>query len=201
MIFVFDLDDTVCDTDGYSEKYIREFFKKNNLPYKQIATNTRFAESKFDWDSETALRWYKTYGDEMMLKFPCKPNAVEIINTLYDLGHTIIIATARATDWHTNPKEVTLQWLRDTGIKCHKLYIGRADKELICATEHADVFVEDDIKITAKVADHPSNANMKVFLASTNYNKDLPISKNVIRINNFQEMMDMALESSVDCTK
>ena len=37
MIFVFDLDDTLCDTDLYSEYYIKEYIKKNNLPYKQIA--------------------------------------------------------------------------------------------------------------------------------------------------------------------
>ena len=55
MIFVFDLDDTVCDTDGYSEKFINEFIKKHNLPYKQIAKDVRFAEMKFDWSHEEAL--------------------------------------------------------------------------------------------------------------------------------------------------
>lgn len=27
MVFVFDLDDTICETDKYSEKYILNFFK------------------------------------------------------------------------------------------------------------------------------------------------------------------------------
>lgn len=59
MVFVFDLDDTICDTDKYSEKYIRKYIAKHKLPYKQIATNVRFAEKKFDWDIETALRCIK----------------------------------------------------------------------------------------------------------------------------------------------
>ena len=46
MVFVFDLDDTLSETDAYSEKYINEFMKKNNLPYKQIAKDVRFAEKK-----------------------------------------------------------------------------------------------------------------------------------------------------------
>lgn len=36
MTFVFDLDDTICETDKYSEKYILNFFKINHLPYKLI---------------------------------------------------------------------------------------------------------------------------------------------------------------------
>ena len=55
MIFVFDLDDTVVDTDGYSEMYIKRFFEENKWPYKQIFTVARFAEKKFDWNNETAL--------------------------------------------------------------------------------------------------------------------------------------------------
>ena len=107
MIFVFDLDDTVIDTDGYSEKYIKNFFEKHNLPYKQIFNVARFAEKKFDWDNETTLEWYKTYGDQMMLEFPFNKDAKEVINRLYDLGNTIVIATARANDWHVDPEGIT----------------------------------------------------------------------------------------------
>ena len=189
MIFVFDLDDTVCDTDAYSEKYISEFIKKNNLPYKQIAKETRFAEAKFDWDRETALEWYKKDGDEMMLNFPCKGNSVEIINKLYDLGHKIVIATARGDDWHTDPVGVTKKWLENNKIKYNKLHIGRVDKEKICEEEKADFFIDDDIKITSRVGEYfkKSNNGGKCFLMNTLYNKTLECDENVIRVNNFNE--------------
>lgn len=192
MIFVFDLDDTICDTDSYSEKFILAFFNENKLPYKQIDTNTRFAEAKFDWDTETALKWYKTYGDDMMLHFPCKPHTVNVINDLYQKGHIIIIATARATDWHSNPEEITKKWLSNNKIKYHKLYIGRVDKEMICKEENADVFVDDDIKITTRVANH--NLDTKVFLATTNYNRNLEIPSSIKRIENFQDMISLICE-------
>ena len=86
MVFVFDLDDTICDTDVYSEYYINKFIKDNKLPFKQVAKVVRFAEKKFDWDLETALNWYKQYGDKMMLEFPAKPNAIKLINALYDMA-------------------------------------------------------------------------------------------------------------------
>lgn len=190
MIFVFDLDDTVCETDSYSEQYILNFFKENSWPYKQIAKTVRYAEKKFDWDHQTALKWYKEYGDQMMLEFPCKPNAISTINSLYELGHTIIIATARATDWHTNPEDITKKWLANNGIKYNKLYIGRFDKEVICKEVNADVFIDDDISITGRVANYFSNfPNKKTFLMNTDYNSSLKEEKNVIRVTDFTDFL------------
>jgi len=196
MVFVFDLDDTISDTDGYSEKYIRNFFAEHNLPYKQIAKNVRFAESKFDWDRQTALAWYKEFGDEMMSNFPLKQWARDFLDFLHNQGHTIIIATARATDWHTNPEEVTLRWLKNNNIHYDKIYIGRNDKEAICLDENADVFVDDDLKITANVAKaFEGQKDKQVFLQTTAYNKDFEVPNGVQRIKNFNDLL-MSIQKS-----
>lgn len=192
MVFVFDLDDTICDSDGYSKDYILKFFAEHNLPFKQITENARFAEKYFDWDEETALKWYKKYGDKMMLEFPDKNNAIQIINKLFDAGHKIVIATARATDWHFEPEKTTLEWLSKNNLNYHKVYIGRLDKEKICEEENADVFVDDSLSITESVAKHFALANKKgkkVFLSTTKYNKNLEAPQGVERVNNFEEML------------
>lgn len=190
MVFVFDLDDTICDTDKYSEYYINKFIKEHNLPVNQITTVSRFAEGKFDWTEEEALKWYKQYGDDMLLLFPIKGNAVNVINRLYDLGHKIVIATARTTDWHTNPEPLTLQWLKKIGLKYHNIYMGRQDKEKVCEMENADIFVDDDIKIISNVNNFfKSNNKGKVFLSSTPYNQTLDIPNNITTIHNFDELL------------
>lgn len=193
MVIVFDLDDTVVDTDSYSEKYILNFIKENNLPYKLVNKVARFAEKKFDWDNETALNWYKEYGDNMMLEFPLREGAKEVINELYDLGHTIVIATARAIDWHKDPEGITKRWLENNGLKYSKLYIGRIDKEKICEDETADVFIDDDIKITNRVAEYFNKTGGKACLFNTDYNKELDVSSSVIRVNNFNEFKQKVL--------
>jgi len=191
MVFVFDLDDTICDTDRYSEIFIRNFIKKHNLPFKQIAKNVRFAEMKFDWSHEDALSWYKKYGDEMFLHFPVKGNSVDVINELYDAGHTIIISTARATDWHVEPNKKTLEWLNKVGLKYHKIYIGRQDKEKICDQEGADVFVDDDINIISRVNEFFKSKNKgKVYLSATNYNQTLEIPSDIHVIKTLDEMLE-----------
>lgn len=192
MIFVFDLDDTVIDTDGYSEKYIKNFFEKHNLPYKQIFNVARFAEKKFDWDNETALEWYKTYGDQMMLEFPFNKDAKEVINRLYDLGNTIIIATARANDWHVDPEGITKKWLEQNELKYHKLYIGRIDKEKICEETNADFFLDDDIKTTARVGEYFNARGRGVScLFNTAYNQNLEEDVNVVRVKSFKDFFKL----------
>lgn len=186
MVFVFDLDDTICETDYCSEKYIKKFFKNNSMPYKQIAKVVRFAEQKFDWPLDVANNWYKQYGDQMMLEFSYKPNSVKLINRLYDLGHTIIIATARANDWHTEPEKITKQWLNNVGLKYNKLYVGRIDKEKICEEEKANFFIDDEIKYAKNAAEYfNGKANCQSFLTNTKYNANLPTPENVVRIKSF----------------
>ena len=191
MNFIFDIDDTLCDTDGYSEKFILEFFKNNNLPYKQIAKDVRYAEQKFDWSFDDAISWYKTYGDTMFPNFPCTPKAIETINHLHSLGHKIIIATARSTNWHSEPEKYTYKWLEINKIYYDKIYFSVFDKENICKQENADVLIDDDLDITAKVAkDFEGQPNKFVFLKTTNYNKLFDTPNNVIRINTIDEILN-----------
>lgn len=194
MIFVIDLDDTVCDTNDYSVQYIKNFIKKNNLPYKQISTTSRFAERQFDWPMDVALNWYKTYGDDMMLEFPAKNGAIETINKLHNEGHTIVIATARANDWHTDPEGLTKTWLKTNDLHYDKLYCGRIDKEKICEEVDADIFIDDDLKITENVLKHFTDSKKdyaKVFLMNSNYNKDFETSNEIIRVSNFNEIYNL----------
>jgi len=190
MKFVFDIDDTICDTDGYSEYYINKFIKEHKLPFKQIKKATRYADGKFDWSEEEAELWYKQYGDNMALDFPCKKDAVKILNGLYDLGHEIILCTARSTDWHVDPEGVTKDWLRKNGINYNKIYFARVDKEKVCECENADFFIDDDIGITANVKLHLKNKIKDVYLMTSLYNKDKSQFIGVKRIDNYFEFIE-----------
>ncbi len=187
MIFVIDIDDTISDTDSYSEYYISKFFKDNNLPYKFVKKISRYAESKFDWDIETAIKWYKQFGDEMMLQFPCKKYALETINKLFDKGHTIVLATARETDWHTDPVGLTKKWLKEKGVKYNKIYIGQSiTKAQICLNEHADFFIDDDVKLCQSVKENCPNT--RPLLMSTDFNSTIERPKGIDVISNLLDI-------------
>lgn len=199
MTFVFDIDDTICETDEYSEIFISQFFKNHNLPYKKIEDNTRFAEQKFNWDRDTANRWYKKYGDAMMFNFPCKQFAVEIINRLYEMGHKIVLATARARDWHDDPETITKQWLDKVGLHYNKLYFTK-HKELVCAKENADFFIDDDISLLQRVKDYFTSKNKKIniFMSTTKYNASFEEPKGVVRFKNFVDFIMKLQDCGID---
>ena len=65
MVFVFDIDDTLRDTDGYSEKYILEFIAKNylkvlknrlNIEGCELVTNS-FWKNKREKNKTESLRF------------------------------------------------------------------------------------------------------------------------------------------------
>ena len=114
----------------------------------------------------------------MMLNFPCKDNAIDIINKLYDLGHIVIIATARAKDWHKEPERITNEWLKKVGLKYSRLYIGRVDKEKICEEVDADI----------------NKGKGQSFLMNSDYNKLLKEGENVIRVESFLDFENILEE-------
>lgn len=189
MIFVFDLDDTICDTDAFSEKYMLEFFEKHNLPYQKIADKVRYAEQKFSWDAETAIAWYKEFGDELLVNFPCKKGTKEFLNKIHEQGHKIVIATARNNNWHKNPTECTFAWLANNKIPYDEVYIGVSNKEDVCEKVNADFFVDDDLEIIERVADFFNKAQKgKAFLITTDFNEELDVPKYAERILDFKEL-------------
>ena len=190
MKIVFDLDDTMCKTDYYSEKYILDFFEKNNLPYKKVKDISRYADGKFDWNEVEAKKWFKTYGDKMMLEFPPMDKAKQTIDYLKEKGFTISVVTARADDWHADPVSVSINWLKNNNIKFDEIYFGREDKHLVCQEINADIFVDDDINITANVANVFSGQKDKaVFLMNSNYNQTVKEGNGVIRVNDFSQLL------------
>lgn len=191
MIFIFDIDDTISNTGEYGREYMLNNFKNNNLKYKEKNGNAKEPIDQFCWTYEEAHSWYKEYGDEMLLSFPCFEGAVETINKLYDAGHEIIFATARSTDWYNKPIETTRKWLKRNRIKYNKLYTGRMDKEKICELEDANVFVDDNLGTCLRVAEYFKGSNNKVFLMNTCEDKRKDLPSNIIRIDQIKDIINV----------
>jgi hydroxymethylpyrimidine pyrophosphatase-like HAD family hydrolase len=88
MVYCFDLDGTLCNTDGNNYK--------DSTPKKE---------------------------------------RIEIVNTLYDEGHTILIDTARGCVSGKNYFFFTMEQLKSWGVKFHTLRTG--------VKFGADVFIDD----------------------------------------------------------
>lgn len=186
MVYVFDVDDTLSDTNLGTEKYILNYFKTNSLPYKMVHKYAKYADYKFDWSEEVAKDWFHENSDEMMLNFKVKKNVKKVLEFLRKNGDKIVIATARDYVWHKNPEQTTATWMKNKKLPYDKIYVNTYEKQDVCIAENADVFVDDSLEMCEKVA---KSSNAKVFLITTGYNKDFSLPENISRISDISEIL------------
>lgn len=136
-----DIDDTMTDTFDYLIPYISEFFeidieylKSHNISYSTFPKEMKKRE----------LEFAKKYYDTIMPNTPFKNGVSTYIKKIKDLGHEIIIITARDKTLYTDEYKTTIKELQKNNIVYDKL-ICDFDKVKICQEEKIDLFIDDSI--------------------------------------------------------
>lgn len=144
-----DIDDTIMDTFDYLMPYIAEYFnanvedlKNNNISYSNLPEKWKVKEIDF----------CKKYYDTVVPDTPIKPTAVEYIKKIKELGHTILVITARDNRLYTNAYTTTAEQLSKNGVVYDKL-ICTFDKAQVCKEEKISLFIDDSITNCKKVQD------------------------------------------------
>lgn len=135
----FDIDDTIADSVGLSVSLLNEYFDRD---VKLEDVDGRFCDV-YGIDQSLIEEFYKKYSDTIFRNIGTMPNAVEYINKWYDEGHEIVIITARPEE---EAKEVTVNWLKEKGIKYHQLHFNE-EKSVLAKEIGLDLFVDDFPKI------------------------------------------------------
>lgn len=142
-----DIDDTMTDTFDYLMPYIAEFFKvdikylkDNNISYSNFPEKMKKRE----------LEFAKKYYDKVIPNTPFKPKVAEYIDKIKDLGHEIIVITARDKTLYTDEYKTTIEQLKSNNISYDKL-ICDFDKAKVCKIEKIDLFIDDSIANCSKV--------------------------------------------------
>ena len=137
----------------------------------------------WDWfpemSKERAISMFKNPG--FYLNMPPLDKAIKSVNKLKEDGWWIDIVTAR--DWGC--LTVTVDWLRDEGVKFDRLSFVDSDKKLSYANEEKFDFFVEDKPSTAKQL---TKVVPLVYLVDAPYNKKL--NNGVIRVKNLAEMLN-----------
>lgn len=116
-------------------------------------------------------------------------HAASVTVELKKLGYTIIIMTARPASKYPTLYNQTINWLDKNLIAYDYIIFGEKDK-------HAKILTEIP-QLKFMVEDNSYNANQiskwgyKVFLLNNKYNKDVLIDKNVYRIDDLNEILEL----------
>lgn len=175
-----DIDDTMADTFDYLMPYIAEFFdvnikylKDNNISYSNLPKEMKKREREFA----------KKYYDKVIPNTPFKPKVAEYIDKIKDLGHEIIVITARDKTLYTDEYKTTIEELKNNNIQYDKL-ICDFDKAKVCKDKKVDLFIDDSITNCNKVKE--LGIETILFSSKSNIND----KTNLYRIDNWKEIYE-----------
>lgn len=176
-----DIDDTMTDTFDYLIPYVSEFFKididyliKNNISYTTFTDDMKKRKTEFE----------KKYYDLVIPNTPFKKEVSEYIKKIKNLGHEIIIITARDNSTYKDAYKMTTDALRSNGIIYDKLICNR-NKTKICKDEKIDLFIDD----STVNCDAVNKLGIKTLLFNSKGNID--IQTNLDRVGSWNELYNL----------
>ena len=131
-------------------------------------------EDQFGLTDEENNKFWKEYIFDLMVSIPPRPYAANILTLLQELGHEIIILTARDNRYLTHQYEDTMnfyveEWLIKNSIPYNQIVAGSGKKSDKIKQHNIDIMIEDkennveEISQTIPVLcfDAPYNQNAK----------------------------------------
>ena len=126
-----DIDDTLVSTSDSFDAVRKKY-------------NINFSKSwKDEWTKEEMNIIFSKYLEEILLGAKFKENSIKIVNQLYDLGHELIIITARRNKYCESIEEKTLDILQREGLKISKVYFGQSKKSDLAKRINIDLMIDD----------------------------------------------------------
>ena len=174
MIIGLDIDDTITDTFGvmfgYAQKFtIQELGRSAELVKTSGFTNHSYCQEMHNWTDDESERFFKIYYREIIENTEPFMFAVETIRKLKEMGHKIILITARWDFEEVNVRSLTEKWLEKQKIPYDTLVVNAITKRQAVIDNKLDIFVDDSFENCQDVA----NVGVKTYIMDTRYNKGL----------------------------
>ena len=188
MIIGIDIDDTLTD--------IRDEVGAEALKYAK-SLNKEIDEKKVVWDKnnngssfkerynlnyDELLYFFGNIQEKITKKAKPREDVVEVLKNLRKDGHKIYIVTARDSEFHNDPYELSKTWLDKNNIEYDKLIVDARDKAKVCKEQNVDLFIDDKLSNCQGV----SNEGI-VTIRITNYTDQ---HQNIINKKNWKEIYE-----------
>lgn len=116
-------------------------------------------EEQFGLTDEENYKFWKEYIFDLMVSIPTRPYAGNVLQLLKELGHTIVILTARDNRYLTNQYANTMnfyveEWLNKNNIPYDEIIAGSGNKRDKCLKNKLDIMIEDKAKNVEEISEH-----------------------------------------------
>ena len=152
-------------------------------------------EEQFELSDEENYKFWKEYIFDLMVSIPTRPYAAKVLGLLKEMGHEIVILTARDNRFLTNQYENTMnfyveEWLTKNGIPYDEIIAGAGRKKEKCQKNKIDIMIEDK---ASNVKDISEIIPVLCFDAPYNQNID---KENVTRVYSWYQIYQYFLDNS-----
>jgi len=178
-----DLDDTINTLSLILIDYAKQYNKEHNIDH-DIQVNEWDFDKAFGWDDDHSENFINKYMITAYKETKPKEDAQKILYELKNLGHNIIIITARSKEDFEDVENVSIDWLDRHKIPYDKVVIDSEDKVEKCKEHNIDIFIDDRASYCEKVKEH---LNIPVYLFNSIYNQDYNNEK-IKRIYSWEEI-------------
>ena len=105
-------------------------------------------EKQFELTDEENYKFWREYIFDLMVSIPTRPYAGNILKILKEMGHEIVILTARDNRYLTNQYANTMnfyveEWLHKNNIPYDEIVAGPGKKKDKCIKHKLDIMIED----------------------------------------------------------
>ena len=187
MNIAIDIDDTLTESFDYFLPYVAEYFdvdeetlRKQNISYSNLPK---------EWKKDE-IGFCRAYYDRIVPGTPFKQDAAWGVKRLRELGHRIVIITARADALYTDPYQTTEQELANGGI-CYDKLICTFDKAKACVEEEISVLIDDSLTH----CDAASEKGISTLLFSSKANQYEETEH--IRVSNWEEVIEKIMSRNI----
>ena len=188
MIIGVDIDDTLTDIrDELAEealKYAKSLNKEideKKVVWDKNNNGSSFKE-RYNLDYDELLYFFSNIQENITKKAKPREDVVDGIKKLRKDGHKIYIITARDSEFHNDPYELSKTWLDKNNIEYDKLIVNARDKVKICKEQNVNIFIDDKLSNCIEI----SNENI-ITIRITNYTEQ---HKNIVNKKNWKEIYE-----------
>lgn len=187
MIIGIDIDNTLTEVQDKLNEAAFEYAKELGKEIQDLDDTIEDAKNngdifikKFKFTYEELKHFLKDIQEEITNNAKPRSGAVETIKRLRRDGHKIYIVTARDSEFHDDPYELSKKWLDGNNIEYDKLIVNAREKAPVCKAENIDLFIDDQLFNCMQIA----KEGIKTIRIS-NEKKELD---NVVNVKNWEDI-------------
>lgn len=178
-----DIDDTMTFIKDDLLKAACEYDKR--LGNSGVPLNDNYYIGKrFNWNKEEYHYFMGEVRKKVVMNAKIRNGLIEILTKLRQMGHKIIIITARTNYYYKDSHGMTIEWLKKEQIPYDKLILGSITKKKDCINEKIEIFLDDDINNCLSVYD----CGIKTFIMDNNDN--YLDNSDIIRVYDFYDFYE-----------